>query len=584
MTTSLCSPPRASIITGRYAHSHGVLGVGIYSLLKQDENPSLPAELQAAAGYETALFGKWHLHGDSGGGKRRYPGAEKTWQAPRGFSTFNIVRGLGKYRTPIMYEGEFAESNAKEHSGHSSEVFAKLAIGWLEGTWKDRVRAPRHSRSSSTSGGARALAVPRAAAVDARWRERGRLAAAAVGGQRDVLGQRLGRARGRQRHHAQQPREAHGEEPPVRRRVILRNPDGLAGRTPLRSYGNGTRFHIKLKKSSWLGKVHRRLVVSYLRVGKAVDEAVGRLVDWVDTNGLRETTVVVYTSDQGYFLGQHQWYDKRYMHEPSIRAPLLLRYPPEVGAGSRASPLLLNVDIAPTLLDFAGVSAASSPDLRRMQGASFRRILAAAATPPHAAVRAAAAAAAAEPAGWRHAAYYRYFWDPFVPGVPGHFGLRTRAHKLIVYDGWIHGKGGECTGGGGGEGATSDTGGDGGGDGGDATGGGGGGGDAALVPFLGCFELFDLEADASERHNLAGRAEHAPTGAAAARAPPQAPGGAWRLAAAHAARAAAEEARAGATPRARRRCRREGRGVGDAAGARRDEPLGRARAVRGAQT
>jgi len=270
--------------------------------------------------------------------------------------------------------------------------------------------------------------------------------------------------------------------------------------------------------------VHRRLVVSYLRVGKAVDEAVGRLVDWVDTNGLRETTVVVYTSDQGYLLGQHQWYDKRYMHEPSIRAPLLLRYPPEVGAGSRASPLLLNVDIAPTLLDFAGVSAASSPDLRRMQGASFRRILAAAATPPHAAVRAAAAAAAAEPAGWRHAAYYRYFWDPFVPGVPGHFGLRTRAHKLIVYDGWIHGKGGECTGGalafegatsatggGGGEGATSDTGGDGGGDGGDATGGGGGGGDAALVPFLGCFELFDLEADASERHNLAGRAEHAPT-------------------------------------------------------------------------
>ena len=114
VTTSLCSPSRASIITGRYAHSHGVLGVGIYSLLKQDENPSLPAELQAAAGYETALFGKWHLHGDSGGGKRRYPGAEKTWQAPRGFSTFNIVRGLGKYRTPIMYEGEFAESNAKE--------------------------------------------------------------------------------------------------------------------------------------------------------------------------------------------------------------------------------------------------------------------------------------------------------------------------------------------------------------------------------------------------------------------------------------------------------------------------------------
>ena len=108
--------------------------------------------------------------------------------------------------------------------------------------------------------------------------------------------------------------------------------------------------------------MHRRLVVSYLRVGKAVDEAVGRLVDWVDTNGLRETTVVVYTSDQGYLLGQHQWYDKRYMHEPSIRAPLLLRYPPEVGAGSRASPLLLNVDIAPTLLDFAGVSAASSPD------------------------------------------------------------------------------------------------------------------------------------------------------------------------------------------------------------------------------
>ena len=261
------------------------------------------------------------------------------------------------------------------------------------------------------------------------------------------------------------------------------------------------------------------------------------------------------------------------MHEPSIRAPLLLRYPPEVGAGSRASPLLLNVDIAPTLLDFAGVSAASSPDLRRMQGASFRRILAAAATPPHAAVRAAAAAAAEPPAGGTRRTTATS-GTRSCQESPVTSASYTRAHAHRVRR-WIHGKGGECTGGalafegatratggGGGEGATSDTGGDGGGDGGDATGG-GGGGDAALVPFLGCFELFDLRRTPPSGTTSPG-APSTRRRCSGCSCTSSSPGGAWRLAAAHAAWAAAEEARAGATPRARRRCRREGRGVGDA--------------------
>lgn len=138
----------------------------------------------------------------------------------------------------------------------------------------------------------------------------------------------------------------------------------------------------------------------------------GRLLDYLDAEGLNQDTVVVYTSDQGFFLGDHGWFDKRFMYEESLRMPLLVRYPREVGAAQSCDGLVLNVDFAQTLLDLAGVPAPA-----RMQGRSLRGLL-----------------RGEPPVDWRRAAYYRYWeHDDGSHGVWAHYGVRTERYKLIYY-------------------------------------------------------------------------------------------------------------------------------------------------------
>jgi arylsulfatase A-like enzyme len=151
----------------------------------------------------------------------------------------------------------------------------------------------------------------------------------------------------------------------------------------------------------------------YLRCIHAVDENVGRLLDYLDQAGLAQNTVVIYTSDQGFFLGEHGYYDKRFIYEESLRMPFLVRYPPEIAAGSVNSGLILNVDFAETFLDYA-----SRPAPADMQGRSFRSNL-----------------AGKTPADWRTSMYYRYWMHLADHGVPAHYGIRTHKHKLIFYYG-----------------------------------------------------------------------------------------------------------------------------------------------------
>jgi arylsulfatase A-like enzyme len=140
----------------------------------------------------------------------------------------------------------------------------------------------------------------------------------------------------------------------------------------------------------------------------------GRLLDYLDAEGLAEDTVVIYTSDQGFFLGDHGWYDKRFMYEESLRMPLLVRYPREIPAGSTVDPFVSNLDFARTILDYAGIEP--SPE---MQGRSFRTVV----------------AGNDAPEDWPEALYYRYWMHLTDHGVPAHYGIRTRTHKLIYYYG-----------------------------------------------------------------------------------------------------------------------------------------------------
>ena len=151
---------------------------------------------------------------------------------------------------------------------------------------------------------------------------------------------------------------------------------------------------------------------NYLRCATSIDENVGRLLDCLDNNDLSQNTMVIYTADHGFFLGNHGWYDKRFMYEESLRVPCLIRYPN--GVKPETSDLIgLNIDYAPTLLDYANVPIPSD-----MQGHSLRNIL-----------------SGTRPTNWRTSMYYRYWMHLAHFNVPAHYGIRTDRYKLIHYYG-----------------------------------------------------------------------------------------------------------------------------------------------------
>jgi arylsulfatase A-like enzyme len=156
---------------------------------------------------------------------------------------------------------------------------------------------------------------------------------------------------------------------------------------------------------------YQRYIKDYLRCIAAVDESVGRVLDYLDRSGLADDTVVVYTSDQGFYLGEHGWFDKRFMYEESLRMPLLVRYPREISAGVNDKDMVLNLDFAPTFLDYAGAEPPAG-----MQGRSMRRVL-----------------RGRTPSDWRRSVYYHYFEYPAVHMVKRHYGVRTDRYKLIHF-------------------------------------------------------------------------------------------------------------------------------------------------------
>jgi arylsulfatase A-like enzyme len=156
---------------------------------------------------------------------------------------------------------------------------------------------------------------------------------------------------------------------------------------------------------------YQRYIKDYLRCVASVDDNVGRLLNYLDTAGLAENTIVIYTSDQGFYLGDHGWFDKRFMYEESLRMPLLVRYPREIKAGAVSDDIVLNLDFAPMLLDFTGVAKPAD-----MQGRSFRQLL-----------------QGETPEDWRTSMYYHYYEYPGWHAVKRHYGVRTKRYKLIHF-------------------------------------------------------------------------------------------------------------------------------------------------------
>jgi arylsulfatase A-like enzyme len=352
-TNSICTPSRATILTGAYNHINGVT-----TLATPMDNRLLTfPKLLQAHGYQTAIVGKWHLgHGPD--------------HDPTGFDFWRVLPGQGLYHDPEMIDA----AGRRVHRGYATDLITDMSLAWLAD--RDRARpfclmvhhkAP-HRPWEPDAKHAHLYAdedIPEPPTFDDDYSERASAAAAAT--------MRIDRDLNRT--------DLKADPPP-----------GLSPAAEKR----------------WK---YQRYIKDYLRCVASIDDNVGRLLDYLDAEGIADDTLVIYTSDQGFFLGDHGWYDKRFMYEESLRMPFIVRYPRLVAAGSVNDDLALNVDFAPLFLDLAGI-----PIPPEFQGRSLRPLL-----------------QGATPEDWRSALYYRYWMHGAHHNVYAHYGVRTKRYKLIYY-------------------------------------------------------------------------------------------------------------------------------------------------------
>ena len=349
-TNSLCSPSRASILTGTYSHVNGVTTL----VTPIDAGQPTFVSTLKAAGYRTAMVGKWHM-GDGEG------------HDPQGFDYWDVLIEQGEYHDPRF----LSEDGLRIEPGYATDVITDLALGWLESLEGDAPwcvliwhkaphrpwqPAPRHAELYSDP-------IP----VPATWDD-------------DYSTRTSSARRAAMRIAEHLNAEDLKVDPPV-----------------------GMTYE---EEALWK---YQRYMEDYLRCVAAVDENVGRVTDWLRARGAFDDTVMMYASDQGFFLGDHGWFDKRLMYEESIRMPMILSYPARLAAGSYDG-IVTNVDVAQTLLDAAGVAA---PE--RMQGRSFLERM---------------ASTSDRPDGF----YYRYWeHDDVFHRAPAHYGYRTERYKIVYY-------------------------------------------------------------------------------------------------------------------------------------------------------
>jgi len=370
---SICAPARATILTGLHSHANGVYD----NALPFDGAQRTFPKLLRAAGYQTALIGKWHLKSD-----------------PTGFDHWEVLQGQGPYYNPAMD----TPAGVREHEGYTTDVITDLALEWLQ-SGRDpekpfllmyQHKAPHREWAP----GPEQLALfdgadmPEPATLFDDWS--GRTSAART--QTMTVAKDLNRTDLKL-------------DPPSNL-----TPAQLAAWEATYAPENAAFEAANLEGADLVRWKYQRYVKDYLRCIRSVDDNLGRVLDHLDSSGLAANTIVVYTSDQGFYLGDHGWYDKRWMYEESLRTPLVVRWPGTVAAGSVDEHLVQNVDLAPTLLAAAGVESPTG-----MHGASLLPLL------------------RGEAAPWRNSIYYHYYEAHGPHDVPCHYGVRTRRYKLVRY-------------------------------------------------------------------------------------------------------------------------------------------------------
>jgi len=352
-TNGICGPSRAVILTGKYSHINGFVDNN-HRHSRFDNRQQNVAKLLRKAGYETAMIGKWHLR-----------------CKPTGFDYWQILPGQGAYYDPEMNE----MGNKRKHKGYTTDLITDITLDFLKNkrdpekpffvmyhhkaphrNWQP---GPKHKTLYDDRD------IPEPATFNDDHSGQGTAANVQTLSMKDL-----------------QPKDL---KVPV--------PEGLEGQA----------------EKKWR---YQRYIKDYLRCVASVDENVGRVLDYLDKSGLAGNTVIFYTSDQGFFLGDHGWFDKRFMYEESLRMPLLVRWPGHVRPGSVNNDIVLNLDFAETFLAIAGV-----PIPKDMQGKSLLPLL-----------------EGHTPADWRTSMYYRYYDFPGPHDGHKNLGVRTNRYKLIFYN------------------------------------------------------------------------------------------------------------------------------------------------------
>ena len=380
-TNGICTPSRACIITGQYNHVNGVFDLG-GSIAP--EKQTLPIAMKAA-GYQTAMIGKWHL------------------KVEPNFDYYKVLPGQGKYfNTVFRIQGEkpWPKNTVKYEGSHSSDLITDSALDWFKNKRDPdkpffvchQYKAP-HDYFESAPRYDSYLAdieIPEPATL---WKVPKTFGSLATKGFKDELEPHIGTSIGRRN-----PRRSYARDLPKEFPKEFKW-----------DYDDPNLSDDDIKRLAYQAYLKK-----YLRCVKGVDDNLKRLFDYLKKEGLYENTVIIYTGDQGFWLGEKDYQDKRWAYDESQRMPFIVRYPKSIKPGTRSDAIIENVDYPAMMLDFAGAEIPES-----MQGKSFRSIC----------------ETGKEPDGWKQAAYYRYWMHMAHHDNPGEMAIRTKTHKLIYFYG-----------------------------------------------------------------------------------------------------------------------------------------------------
>ena len=392
VTNSICTPSRAAILTGTYNHVNCVKTLDTHM---DNKFPNVAKHLQTG-GYQTAIVGKWHL----GEGKSH---------EPKGFDFWSVLPGQGEYFDPFMIE----MGKETEEFGYVTDIITSKCINWLDSRDENKPfflmchhKAPHrewepHPKNRNLFN--EDIVVPETfdddyknrakAAAEAKMRVKDDMKYADLGLVQPEGGSEIG--------ERVRPEMSHRKVP---------NPDDVS---ELRLIDKDTGQVYTFKTKQELGQFkYQRYIKRYLRTIASIDESVGELLDYLDDSNLAENTLVIYTSDQGFFLGEHGWFDKRFMYEESLQMPFLARFPKQISGGQINESLACNIDFAPTFLDVADLKIPTY-----MQGSSLLPLM-----------------IGTVPKNWQTIVYHRYWMhrDP-DHNAYSHYGIRDKRYKLIYW-------------------------------------------------------------------------------------------------------------------------------------------------------